>query len=226
MILTVVGDVSPEKMEEMAFWTLPKSGGPEIPRDYGAEQDDMIPERETRTSMEVSSPRFLAGFKCRPAPRGEAWLRQSLIGELAGDILLGDSSPLYQRLYESGLINGNFGGDYELMPGLACFYAGGESRESRKVTEEILKEARRLGAGEIDPEFFERIRRANYGSWLRSLNSFENIAVALTEGYFDGYDPFRFPRVFESVTREDIAAFLRENITENKMVLSEITPKE
>ena len=225
MILTVVGDVDPARIEETALRILPKSGGPEIARDYGDETDE-IPEHETRIDMEVSSPQFLAGFKCPPAPRGEARLRQSLIGELAGDILLGDSSPLYQKLYEAGLINGSFGGDYDLMPGLACFYAGGESRDSRAVTDEILKEAARLGGGAIDPDFFERIRRANYGAWIRSLNSFENIAVSLTEGYFNGYNPFRFPDIFESVTLDDIAAFLRENIVEDRMVLSEITPKE
>ena len=70
------------------------------------------------------------------------------------------------------------------------------------------------------------MRRATFGANLRGLNSFENIAVSLTEGYFHGYDPFRFPQVFDSITKEDIAAFLRDNITEDRMVLSEIVPKE
>ena len=54
------------------------------------------------------------------------------------------------------------------------------------------------------------------------LNSFENIAVTLTEGYFHGYDPFRFPQVFDSITKEDVAAFLRRNLTAERAVLSEI----
>lgn len=61
---------------------------------------------------------------------------------------------------------------------------------------------------------------------LRGLNSFENIAVSLTEGYFHGYDPFRFPQVFDSITQEDVRAFLRENITPERAVLSWIEPKE
>ena len=67
--------------------------------------------------------------------------------------------------------------------------------------------------------------RSAFGSSLRGLNSFENIAVSLTEGDFHGYDPFRFPQVFDSITREDIEAFLRENITPERAVLSEIVPK-
>lgn len=69
------------------------------------------------------------------------------------------------------------------------------------------------------------MRRAAFGSSLRGLNSFENIAVSLTEGYFHGYDPFRFPQVFETITKDDIAAFLGENATEERAVLSEIVPR-
>ena len=51
-------------------------------------------------------------------------------------------------------------------------------------------------------------------------------AVTLTEGYFHGYDPFRFPQVFDSITKEDVAAFLRDNLTADRAVLSEIVPRE
>ena len=78
----------------------------------------------------------------------------------------------------------------------------------------------------MDGEFFQRTLRASFGSSLRGLNSFENIAVSLTEGYFGGYDPFRFPEVFDSVTQEDVLAFLRDNVTAERSSLSEIVPKE
>ena len=91
---------------------------------------------------------------------------------------------------------------------------------------EIQKEAERLAREGVDEAFYQQVRRAAFGSNLRGLNSFENIAVSLTEGYFYGYDPFRFPQVFDSITREDVAAFLRENVTADRAVLSEIVPRE
>lgn len=225
MILTVVGDVEPERVEEIATEILPKTGGPDIPRDYGQEPE-AVAEHESRRTMEVATPQFLTGFKCRPAADGDEWFKQALIGELASDILLGESSPLYLDLYDKGLINTTFGGDYELLPGYACFYAGGDSRDARAVTDAILKEAAKLGAGDIDLDFYDRIRRSIYGAYIRSFNSFETIAVSMTEGHFHGYDPFRFPEVFESVTPDDVSAFLRENVTAERCVLSEITPAE
>ena len=91
---------------------------------------------------------------------------------------------------------------------------------------EIQREADRLVREGLDGGFFQQVLRANFGSNLRGLNSFENIAVSLTEGYFGGYDPFRFPQVFEAVTQEDVLSFLRENVTADRAVLSEIVPKE
>ena len=224
MILTVVGDVDPIHIADIARRILPRQGGPEIPRDYG-EEPEAVAERETSLAMEVSVPQFLTAFKCRPPREGEDFLRTSLLGGMACDILLGDSSPLYLRLYDQGLINSSFGGDFEQLPGAACLYAGGDSKDARAVAAEIRREARRLAGGGIDEDFYQQVRRAAFGEHLRGLNSFENIAVSLTEGYFHGYDPFRFPQVFETITRDDIASFLAENITEERAVLSEIVPK-
>ena len=224
MVLTVVGDVDPIHVLDMARRVLPREGGPVIERDYGQEPE-AVAEKETSLAMEVSSPQFLVGFKCRGVESGEEYMRTALIGDMACDILLGDSSPLYLRLYDQGLINTSFGGSFEMLPGVAYLYAGGDSREARTVAEEIRKEALRLVREGIDEDFYQQVRKAAFGSNLRGLNSFENIAVSLSEGYFNGYDPFRFPEVFDSITKEDVAAFLRDNITEERAVLSEIVPK-
>ena len=223
MVLTVVGDVDPIHVVDLAKRVLPREGGPVIPRDHGTEPPE-VAEKETCLAMEVSCPQFLTGFKCAPAREGDC-LRANVIGDMACDILLGDSSPLYLRLYDEGLINTSFGGAFETMPGVAYLYAGGDSKDARKVREEILKESARLVKEGINEEFYQQVRKAAFGANLRGLNSFENIAVSLTEGYFNGYDPFRFPQVFDEVTKEDIRNFLRENITEERCVLSEIVPR-
>ena len=225
MILTVVGPVDAPRVIEAARRVLPREGGPVILRDYGEERME-VAQKEISMEMDISSPQFLVGFKCRPAPDGEEYLRLAAVGDMACDILLGDSSPLYLRLYDEGLINTSFGGSFEMLPGVAYLYAGGDSKDARRVKEEIQKEALRLVNEGVDAEFYERIRRAAFGANLRGLNSFENIAVSLTEGYFRGYDPLRFPQVFDTITKQDIEDFLRENIVEERSVLSEIIPRQ
>ena len=94
------------------------------------------------------------------------------------------------------------------------------------MAEELLQEARRLVKDGIDPDYYARIVRANYGSTLKSLNSFESIAISLVEGQFDGYDPLLFPEMFDSITPQDLLAFIRENLCREHMALSVVYPKE
>ena len=224
MVLVCVGDMDPDRVAEEAEAILPRESGPAIDRDYGVEESLAPSERERTLTMEVSMPMFLAGYKCRPQSGGEALLRQSIIGDLACDVLFGDSSPLYTRLYEEGVINGSLGGNFDMLPGVAYLYVGGDAKDPRRVFEEIGRQAGKLGEEGIDEAFYQQIRRASYGGMIRSLNSFENIAVSMAEGYFRGFDYYHFPEVFDSVTKADVEAFLRENITGERAALSIIQP--
>ena len=226
MCLVVVGDVDADKVLAAAERILPKTSGPDIPRDHGPAEDLTAAQPETACAMEVAMPTFLLGFKCAPQPEGPEQMRATAVGELACDLMMGESSPLYVRLYSQGLINGSFGASYDILPGAAYVYAGGDSKDANAVTDAILREAARIAAEGVDEDYFRRIRKASFGANLRGLNSFENIAVTLTEGYFHGYDPLRFPEVFESITPEDVAAFLKTNVTAERMVLSRIVPKQ
>ena len=77
-----------------------------------------------------------------------------------------------------------------------------------------------------DGDYYKRIVNANFGAALRGLNSFESIAVSMAEGHFQGYDPYRFPEIYDSITVEDVLAFLRDNFTRQHMALSVIAPSE
>ena len=224
MILVCVGDIDPERVAAVAEEVLPRTGGQAVPRDYGREEGQEPARREARMSMEVSMPMFLAGYKCRSLDRGEALLRQSIIGDMACDVLFGDSSPLYTRLYEEGAINGSLGGNFDQLPGASYLYVGGSVKDPRRVFGEINAQAKKLGTEGIDEAFYQQIRRSSYGQMIRSLNSFANIAESMAEGYFRNYDYYRFPEIFDSVTKADVEAFLRENVGEDHAAISLIDP--
>lgn len=224
MVLVCVGSVDPQRVVAEASAVLPQEGGPDIGRDYG-EGESLAPVKsEAVQSMEVAMPMFLAGYKCCPQSGGDAVLRQSIIGDIACDALFGDSSPLYTRLYEEGAINSSLGGNFDMLPGADYVYVGGDAKDPRRVFHEITTQAQKLAAEGIDEAFYQQIRRAAYGGMLRSLNSLENIAISAAEGYFRGFDYFRFPEIFDTVTKSDVEAFLRENFTPERAALSMIQP--
>jgi len=226
MILTVVGPVQPETVLSLARKMLPQTAAEPILRDYGQEEGLDVAKAETVLEMEVSMPMFMTGYKFAPCEEGDAFMRQNMLGDMAADILCGESSPLYARLYAEGLINGSFGGCCEMMPGIGFLYMSGDSKDPYAVKTAVEQEVERLCREGIDEEYYQQIRRATFGHLLRQLNSFENIAVSLSECYFRNFDYYRFPEVFDSITKADILAFLQDTVRPERSSICIVKPKE
>lgn len=226
MALCVAGNVDPEKVLEMAREILPKEGKGSIPRDYGPAEPLSAARSRTELRMEVSTPIFQLGWKMEPAPRGEEQLRQKLVAELACEALLGNSSPLYVRLYREGLINSSFSYGFDGYPSCAYAMAGGESADPDAVAAAIAAEAERIGKEGVDPALFARLKKGLYGTKVRGLNSFENICVGMAQAYFAGYDMLRFPEVFEGISQADVETCIRTCFTPERAALAVVLPGE
>ncbi|MDR1589860.1 MAG: insulinase family protein [Oscillospiraceae bacterium] len=226
MALCVTGDVDPERIVSIAARTLPRESGERPRRDYGPDEDKAPAGGGTTSSMEVSRPIFLLGAKADGATSGRDFLRRNLTGSLALGLLAGNSSPLYMRLYEEGLIDSDFSAAFETSAGVAYSMAGGGSREPEAVFAEFKKEADALGADGPDAELFSRVKKAYTGGLLRALNSFDSICYNCVSGYFRGYDAFESADVLESVTADDVREFIRVNLAPDNMAMSTITPKQ
>lgn len=225
MTLCVAGNVDPERICALAREILPKEGLRDIPRDYGEAEPETANRSETVQQMAVSTPIFQLGWKADPAPMGEERQRQQFMGELACEALFGTSTPLYAALYAKGLVNNNFSYGYEAYPGCAMLVAGGESKDPRAVREAISAEALRVGKEGIDSALWDRLKKAAYGNRVRSLNSFETICVGMAQSHFAGYEYFRFPEVFASISKSDVEDCIRRWITPDRAGLSIVEPK-
>lgn len=226
MILCVVGDVEPEAVREMAERLLPKEPGGVSGRDYGAPEPDGPKEHEIRQIMEVSMPMFAVGFKLPELPRGEQRLFQELLGDLAAEVLCGESSPLYQSLYEQGLIDSGFSVGYESIRGMPNINVSGDSDDPQAVLEALLAEAERIGREGVDEALFSRLKRSSLGRRIRGLDSFDGMCYRMAVSDFDGYDYLRFPELYDEITAEDVRGMIEKRITRQQAVLSLILPKE
>ena len=171
-------------------------------------------------------PGFTIGFKCRPAGSGRDALRQELLGDLAAELLVGESSGLYTRLYEEGLIDCDFSAGYEGVKTLGMITAGGDSRDPERVMEEILEEARRIARAGADPALFEQLKKSAFGRRMRELDSFENICYRMCQSHFEGAEYYEFPALYQSITREEAEALIRDAIVPERAAISLIYPKE
>ena len=224
MVLCVAGNVDPEQVSGLARRVLSSNTGSEVCSEtIGLEPEGVFAAYSERY-MEVSVPLFDIGFTGTPPRKGGA-LRQRRVGELACDVLFGPSAPLYTRLYEAGLINSSFDGLYDSAPGCAYLAVGGESRDPRRVMEELLAEADRLVREGVDEGLWDRLKRAAYGSMVRRLNSLEDICIELADSHFDGEDYFSFPLLFRSIEWSDVREMLSEWCVPKRTALSVIWPQ-
>lgn len=224
MALCVAGDVDPKRVVSIARSLLPTDSKPCARKDYGPEEPAAACRQEIREEMAVSATNFLLGFKAAPHGEGTEDLRRTLLGDLCADLLCGENSPLYARLYREGLINKSFQISYHTYPGAAFLALGGESPDPRAVRQAILEEGARLSGG-IDPQRFQRVLRGAYGARVRSLNSLEAICVGLCQGCFRGYHDFDFEQLYPTLTPGEAATFLGQTIQMQQSSLSIIQPK-
>lgn len=224
MMLCVAGDVDPEEVVRIARELLPQTPGGVSDRSYGEEELLDGEPKTVRMQMDISMPTFEVGFRCEAPKKGEDTIKQEIIGDLAAEILVGESSPLYTRLVEQGLINPDFSAGFESVKGVAMLSAGGDSDDPEQVVEAILQEAERIGREGFEGDLFRRLKKSAIGRRTRDLDSFESICYRMCAYFFDGVDFLRFPEAYDAVDEEQVRQYLRTTVRRERMALSVIDP--
>ena len=224
MLLCVVGDVDPDRVADIATELL----GPD-PRPMGEKHMDWQEEMTTtgenpRIRMEVAMPTFQLGFKAEPVGNGPEAIRQEIIGDLAAEALFGESSRLYLRLYEEGLIDTSFGGGFETIDGMAMLLCSGDSDDPEAVREAILTEVDRIAREGLDDRHFTRMKRSAFGRRVRDLDSFDSTCFRLCAYHMSGYDYFKFPELYQQITPAELVAFLTRVVQPRRCSLSVVDP--
>ena len=226
MFLCVVGDVDPREVCQIATEVLPESDTVQVTRQEQWQEEMNCPEAQTVSKMEVAMPMFQIGFKCEDPGKGVYAIRSEIIGDLAAEALFGESSPLYLRLYEEGLIDNSFGGGYETISGMALLLISGDSRNPEEVRKAVLEQVNTLLKDGLAPEDFLRMKRSALGRRIKDLDSFDTTAFRLCACHFSGFDYFDFPTLYREVETKDILDFLRRVVTPQRCSMSVIEPRE
>ncbi len=173
--------------------------------------------------LEVAIPLFNIGFKEQPESR-MAMLKAEIELEILMKVIAGSGSALYRRLYDSGLINDSF--ECEVHSGrgyLSCIF-GGESKEPRRVYEELLKEIEHFRKEGIPAEDVERVKRSVYGKAIRGLNDVDDVANLLVSSYFEGVGVFDLIHTAAGVTPADIEKRFSFSLQADRSAISVIEP--
>ena len=224
MLLCVVGDVDPAQVAKIAQEQLPVADAPQVEVQRHWPEDVTVDTPLVRCSMEVAMPTFQLSFKSHDPGWGRESVELELTGELAAEMLFGESSPLYMKLYEEGVIDSSFGGGFDTMEGLSMLTIGGDSEEPERVRQEILDYAAVLLKQGISEEDFLRMKRSAVGRRIRSMDSFDSLCFRLCAYHFSGFDFFELPGIYEQIEKQAVLDFISQTVTPERCSLSMIDP--
>lgn len=222
MVLAVAGNADVDEIVEVADKVLKPVEGKMAQRKVIDEPEEVI-DSYIEEKLSVATPQFMFGFK-------ESWntpertTKEEISMEILLDMISGQSSELYKRLFDGKLINNSFGFEYFTGFGYSCVLFAGESNDPKKVAEEIVGEIRKFRETGFDETAFERTKKKLYGRMIMGMNDIEGLANNMAVSYFAGEDVFTDFEIFKTVTLDDVNDIFKKTLDENRSVLSVINP--
>lgn len=222
MVLAVAGNVSVDEVIEVADKALKPVEGKMAQRKVIDEPKEVL-DSYVEEKLSVATPQFMFGFK-------ESWdtpertTKEEISMEILLDMISGQSSELYKRLFDGKLINSSFGFEYFTGFGYSCVLFAGESNDPKSVSEEIVKEIKKFRETGFDKTAFDRTKKKLYGRMIMGMNDVEGLANNMAVSFFAGENIFTDFEIFKTVTLDDINDIFQKTLDENYSVLSVIKP--
>lgn len=223
MVLSIAGNVDEDKVIEICDRVLVPAKDLKLECRFPDEENGAAQKRIT-AEFPVGLPLFDIGFKCRPC-EGIEFERKVCMARMSLQMLIGSSSPLYQQLYDEGLLNSQFG--HSAFCSSGSFFVNtvsGESKDPDEVYKRLLAEIERVKKDGFDEDSFNTIKKSRYGSIVRMFGNVEGIADSMTASYFNGTTVFDEAEALADITAEDCKAALDELFCAENSAISIIEP--
>lgn len=194
----------------------------EIKRIMPDEPEDAA-KKETTINMPVSIPRCSVGIKGLVGETDkDTFLLNDLLQGMILDFYFSEGGSYYQKLYQEGLIDNSFFFEASLEKGFGYAIVGGNTAEPEKFATIVKEMLLSIKDKKIDEADFERMRKKQIGQLLRAMNSIEFIAKKYIHYHVMGIDFLEIIPRLQSLTSEEVAAFLKDWISEEQLTTFKI----
>lgn len=181
-----------------------------------------IVQREMRFTMPVDRPCFAMAYRENPIARGD--VKREILCDILPDLVCGGLTDLYRKLYDEGLVNPEFNGDYVSTRTACSILFTGESANPRQVADLVRAEIARLRREGVDPELFTLVKNEMYGGLLAILEGVENAATQLTFAFLKGITLEDQIATLAALTPEDANEALQSMMLPENEVYVQIDP--
>lgn len=171
--------------------------------------------------MSISTPLFYIGYKDIDLDlKGRKLLEKEVELRLLLDIIFGKSSELFEDLYDKGLIDDSFGGEYSGDLNYGHTIIGGKSKNPKevlKITNNYIEKKIKEG---LNKEDFQRIKKKQIGENLSYFNSIEFIGSSFISYFFKGINFIEYIDVLKETSFEKVEERFKNHFLKERQVLS------
>lgn len=208
MVLFVVGNLEPEQLMSVIRTNQSAKDFPPaqpIQRYFPESTHEIIAKSELEAA--VNRNKFVLGIKGLDIlpQEGSKLLRYKTAINLLFQLLLGNTSQNYLKMYNEGLIDDSFGFEFTLDREFHFADFSGDTDQP----EEAAKQVKQLilnfeNDPEITTENLTLLKKKMLGQYFQSLNSIEYIANQFTQSLFGEQTLFDLPQIIDSIQLEDV----------------------
>ena len=230
MAIVVVGDFEKEEIFNEINKRIIKNEDTTIAKKVVDKEPDKINKKEIYEKMDVNIPLFILGIKDKiennnSLNNSKLQIKKHIAIDIILDILVGNSSALFNKLYDEGLIFSEFTSIYEYARDYSHILIQNQSFEYKNVIKEIKNSIEFLKKNGINEDEFERMKKKNYGMYVKEFENIADLGNNFMESYFKGVNPFDFIDESQNIDKQYVESVLREIFIEDKMTLSVVANK-
>ena len=225
MAMVVCGDFNPEElMKEIKSRLIKNENKGEIKRIYPEEPETVVRNR-VEQKMEVSIPIFTIGIKDNMNSNNKLKGQENIVSkhiaiQILLNIIFGESSNLYKKLYNEGNLLYAPMMDYEFSNTYAHILITGQSNDVDVMYRAFLEKLKEIKNNGIPQEDFYRLKKMIYGEYVKEYDDVSDIARMFLTEHFKGINSFRYLEEIDSVTIEYTKQVLDDIFDESRIILS------
>lgn len=226
MSVVIIGNVDEKQIFNQIDreWRV-KSNSGEIKRIYPHEYHHVV-QKQIVEELEIADKNFILGFKglCTGIT-GNKLVKREMILNIILEYLVGNISPLYEKLYDKNYIDNNFSYGVNAHKQFIFSMVGGVSKSPEFIKEEIFKEIIRIHKEGINEKSFENIKRMMIGSSIKIFDNDPNLLNNIISYSNKGASFFNIIDIIDSINIQDISGCVTELFDPEHFTMSIVTPK-